>query len=1006
MSTFKTYQQSLADAGSETRPPMLERGSYIPWASRFKRFLNHKRENRKWLLKALEDGPCVFRNITSTGSTIPRLQEVKDLQGDDLLYYDVEMELINMIFLSIPNEIYNCVDSCKTAKEMWARVELDYDEEYEQDDVHNHSEDPLASAMLLLAKAITQNFSNPTNNRLRASSNTRNQAVVQEVVEGMNATNETANVQRIVRTPTPGNTSTGQCYNCGGKGHYARNCPKPRVRDSKYFMEQMLLAKQDEAGVILTDEQNDFLFADASRMEEIEELSANICLMARIQPADQNSDDEPSYESAFISEVQSSSINENDEQMTGNIEIPLNVRDFEETLADAFKSQQKMNEKMNNPIAVNRKRASMFYTSKEEIALNDFCRDQVKPLLNELLDYFDGFQNLFQRDIKEMKDAFKQNDVYLDEIERQNDLFKDQLLEASLKHDIELCVLLNHECVDKFLHDELEQVKKKSLEIQEEKHKWDSSKNRNSKPLDFSRISRIQKLEDEKVSLYFKVQSLIKERDNAKMEYKKLFDSIKKTRSQTQKEMDELIAHVFEKTYAYGVIHAENQNLLDTISRLKARMKNGENDKSVNTKFDKTHGSQSFLCVTPLNKNASQKQTVVLKTKENHVESKPVTLQTSHNKQTGTHQNTNVISPGMYRVVTQQESQTNKTKNVLSSTGMNATSSVKRPKSRDSHVKTSVLDVSKNEAKKEAVYVRKNKKIDNTFAKVVSNKENVIDVVVANASKAKTLLCVSCMQSVLIPCHDKCVAKHKLNVRSNARRTFSVNSRIPKSSETTFVAPKTRFSKKATQSKTLDTTFIASKTKIDEASASKARDKVVQIVLWVVDCGCSKHMTGDRSLLRNFVEKFIGTVYFGNDNFAAITGYGDYIHGNITICHVYYVEGLGHNLFSVGQFCDGDLEVAFRSNTCYKSSDTTINSAAQPTHDQKDLPSTSSIIVDTHEAPPIVTTSDEQTSPISLQESDEVNQEDSADFDGNTQFVPYDSLNHEEIESSTTNLEP
>ncbi|GJT45535.1 putative ribonuclease H-like domain-containing protein [Tanacetum coccineum] len=76
-------------------------------------------------------------------------------------------------------------------------------------------------------------------------------------------------------------------------------------------------------------------------------------------------------------------------------------------------------------------------------------------------------------------------------------------------------------------------------------------------------------------------------------------------------------------------------------------------------------------------------------------------------------------------------------------------------------------------------------------------------------------------------------------------------------------------------------------------------------------------MTGDQSLLRNFIEKFMGTVRFRNDNFAAIIGYGDYIHGNITICHVYHVEGLGHNLFSVGQFCDGDLEVAFRSNTCY-----------------------------------------------------------------------------------------
>ncbi|GKE79223.1 retrovirus-related pol polyprotein from transposon TNT 1-94 [Tanacetum coccineum] len=65
-----------------------------------------------------------------------------------------------------------------------------------------------------------------------------------------------------------------------------------------------------------------------------------------------------------------------------------------------------------------------------------------------------------------------------------------------------------------------------------------------------------------------------------------------------------------------------------------------------------------------------------------------------------------------------------------------------------------------------------------------------------------------------------------------------------------------------------------------------------------------------------------------------------------------------------------------------KSSDTTINSAAQPTHNQEDSPSTSSIIIDTHEAPPIVTTSDEQTSLIFLQESDEFNQEDSADFDG------------------------
>ncbi|GJZ83344.1 retrovirus-related pol polyprotein from transposon TNT 1-94 [Tanacetum coccineum] len=424
--------------------------------------------------------------------------------------------------------------------------------------------------MLLLAKDITQNFSNPTNNRLRASSNTRNQAIIQgdmvniqsrnssntgrnsrrayvqeEVVEGMNAPKETGNVQRTLRTPSSDSLQLFNCTTAVGKA-ICYGIVQARVRDSKYFMEQI------------------------------------------IQPADYTSDDGPSCESAFI------------------------------------------------------------------------------------------------------------------------------------------------------------------------------------------------------------------KRDNVKLEYQKLFNSIKKARSQTQKEMDELIVHVSEKTYAHGAIRGENQNLLSTISELKTRLEKAEKDNS------------------------------------------------------------------------------------------------------------------KQEKKNVAVYVRKNKQED-----VILNKENVIDVDVANASKAKTLLCISCMKNVLIPCHDKCVAKHKLNVRLNIRRTFSTNSRSPNSSETTFVALKTRFSEKKTQSKTLDTTFVVSKSKIDVESASKAKDKVVQIVLWVVDSGCSKHMTGDRSLLRNFIEKFIGTVRFGNDNFAAITGYGDYIHGNITICHVYYVEGLGHNLFSVGQFCDGDLEVAFRSNTCY-----------------------------------------------------------------------------------------
>nr|GFA37203.1 retrovirus-related Pol polyprotein from transposon TNT 1-94 [Tanacetum cinerariifolium] len=78
--------------------------------------------------------------------------------------------------------------------------------------------------------------------------------------------------------------------------------------------------------------------------------------------------------------------------------------------------------------------------------------------------------------------------------------------------------------------------------------------------------------------------------------------------------------------------------------------------------------------------------------------------------------------------------------------------------------------------------------------------------------------------------------------------------------------------------------------------------RVVQIVLWYLDSGCSKHMTRNHSQLMNFVSKFLGTVRFGNDQTAKIMGYGDYQLGSVTISRVYYVEGLRHNLFSVGQF--------------------------------------------------------------------------------------------------------
>ncbi|GKC06924.1 hypothetical protein Tco_0998534, partial [Tanacetum coccineum] len=167
------------------------------------------------------------------------------------------------------------------------------------DTLQNDIEDTLNPVMMLLSRAITKCYSTPTNNRLRSSLNIRNQAVMQADIvhiQSRNVGNEGRIAKRSYNTQEESTKSRNVQKETG-------NCPNLRVRDSKYFREQMLPAKKDEDGVILSNEQNDFLIADAAQMEEIEELSVNICMMARIRPVNISSDEGPSYDSAFISET-------------------------------------------------------------------------------------------------------------------------------------------------------------------------------------------------------------------------------------------------------------------------------------------------------------------------------------------------------------------------------------------------------------------------------------------------------------------------------------------------------------------------------------------------------------------------------------------------------------------------------------------------------------------------------------------------------------------------------
>ncbi|GJT59234.1 retrovirus-related pol polyprotein from transposon TNT 1-94 [Tanacetum coccineum] len=183
------------------------------------------------------------------------------------------------------------------------------------------------------------------------------------------------------------------------------------------------------------------------------------------------------------------------------------------------------------------------------------------------------------------------------------------------------------------------------------------------------------------------------------------------------------------------------------------------------------------------------------------------------------------------------------------------------------------------------------------------------------------LICVKCNGCMLYDNHDLYVLDYinNVNARAKSKSVKKIGNACPLTRITTTTKVPLRKSSSLDDktSKPVVTLVYSRKPRKSKTNVSVNNYKVVQIVLLYLDSGCSKHMTGDRSQLTNFVNKFLSTVKFGNDHVAKILGYGDYHIGNVIISRVYYVEGLGHNLFSVRQFCDSNLEVAFRQHTCF-----------------------------------------------------------------------------------------
>ncbi|GJY38911.1 hypothetical protein Tco_0425275 [Tanacetum coccineum] len=111
-------QQTLTDLGANERPPMLEKRNYIPWESRFRRFLDNKLEEGERMWHSIEKGPYVRPMIPDPDDTTQKIIEpLSKMTEINKKQYTVDVRGMNYLL-----QIYNSVDTCKNAKEMWERI--------------------------------------------------------------------------------------------------------------------------------------------------------------------------------------------------------------------------------------------------------------------------------------------------------------------------------------------------------------------------------------------------------------------------------------------------------------------------------------------------------------------------------------------------------------------------------------------------------------------------------------------------------------------------------------------------------------------------------------------------------------------------------------------------------------------------------------------------------------------------------------------------------------------
>ncbi|KAI3718149.1 hypothetical protein L6452_19002 [Arctium lappa] len=637
-------------------------------------------------------------------------------------------------------------------------------------------------------------------------------------------------------------TDSIKCYNCGKLGHYAKDCRKPKVRNSQYYQNKLLLARQQEAGIALMAEDEFWLDHSEDEGEDKEE-NAHICLMGK-EEKDDDSDDDAVNEvlnltpKDFITKMETMVVelqnlqnnlkNEKEKVAKKNkkiFELNTSVISNKDLIDSLRKSDSDSKSKVDNfekKISEFEGKVNRYEFEKNESALTIYKLQVENKNLNKKVN--DLEVKLYKRDQTDQT-------IFLNTPNEEVDVKQRWGLGFNNPHYLKKAIrkqpaLYNYDflaCAGKHTHLKPKFVTK--LSDEDEAKETENRKNKKKMQLPFnyvklndSYLSETPKVLSKDYFVSYSAYEMKAKPTIAKVYVPTSILESKKVELENVLTDEKLLVDIEQNVFSTVIkntVFQEKSTKCSTVSKEPQIFSDNSDDlfESANDSFNSDDGSMEESDMFDIHSKLSDHSTCL--------------------------ENDKVLPSGVRNdkvSVTADYYANGKKHKKQRLQKQKYTGTQKKPQSQKSifpNKSTSyVSDLRKKKLKAQSKWRSKQKDAeiaesvtDNSCTKSVSSDSDVV---------------------------DQC-ASHKQNLTRH---------------------------------------------------------------MWYLDSGCSKHMTGQKALLSNYTEKFSGNVRFGNDQLSPILGYGDIIQDNITISKVSYVEGLGHNLFSIGQFCDKGLEVNFKFKSC------------------------------------------------------------------------------------------